>query len=525
MRLPCGSKHSVVATGIVVVAILFSGPAALATEPFELAESEPTQWQSIALARALKAAAAVDDPYRQGEALASIARAQATVEGPAAADKIIRQALEAANRIQAAEFRGWVLHDIAQAQIAAEDMIGAKQTVEAITVPRPQSAAYAAIANVYIRLGNLPTAQTLALRISDPVARGDVLRQIVSAHCVGGDVDAAKEMLPGIEDKYYSALAYGDVAAARFEQGDLPGALSIAARVRRANRNEVYGRIAFAQAELGDFPGAIKSLQLINEPVARALVQGRVALERYKRKDAVAGREMLAASLRMLQDAGLKPQVRLAPSAQLARWQALAGDVETARESLRALRAEAEELPVGPARDELLDYIGRSQARSGDTREAIDAAKNISDRVMRALLVRDAVSLHPGITTAIATSWASEFSDPAVDAAAQFGVLSHQSFRGGQAPSLETIEAARVAVSRMTDRDLQPAAYAALAAARARAGDVPGSREIFREALTSAEALSRGDQVAAACVRIVDALNERLMFLGRSAVDKTDETK
>ena len=78
-------------------------------------------------------------------------------------------------------------------------------------------------------------------------------------------------------------------------------------------------------------------------------------------------------------------------------------------------------------------------------------------------------------------------------------MLSLQSFRGNQQPSVETIEAARAAVRKINERELQPAAYAALAAARARAGDVPGSREIFQEALTSAEALSRGDQIAAAC--------------------------
>ncbi|MET0535919.1 MAG: hypothetical protein ABW171_17005 [Steroidobacter sp.] len=518
MRLSCGSKRSLAAAGIAFVTILLSAPATLA-------ESEPAQWPSIALSRALQAAGEVQDPYRQAEALASIARAQATLEGPAPAEKIIRRAIEVAGRIQSAEFRGWVLHDIVLAQIAADDPIGARQTAESINVPRPQSAAYAAIASLHIGSGDLPAAQTLALRISEPVARGDLLRQIVTAHCRSGDIEAARAILPGIEDKHYSALAYGDVAAARFEEGDLPGALSIAARAKRANRNEVYGRIALAQTELGDFAGALKSLQLINEPIAKALVQGRIGLVRVERKDAATGREMIVTAMRTLQEASLKTQLKLAPLAQLARWQASAGDEEGARQTLRNLRAEADRLPPGTGRDEVLDYIGRSQARIGDTREAIDAARNITDRVMRALLVRDAVSLHPGATTSSAAAWASEFSDPLVDAAAQFGVLSQQSLRGEQQPSLETIDAARAAVRRITDRELLPAAYAALAAVRARAGDVPGSREIFQEALTSAEALSRGDQIAAACVRIVDALNERLMFLGRSAVDKTDQTK
>lgn len=518
MRLPGEAKRSVVATGIIVVAILACARAAFSAEP-----SDPAEWRSIALTRAQRAAAEVEDPYRQAEVLAAIARAQASVEGPAAAEKIIRQALTVASKIQADEFRGWVLNDVVLAQIAAEDLSGAKQTAESINAARPQGAAYAAIANVHVRLGNLPAAKGLALRMGDPVARGDILRQIVSAHSLNGEIEAAKAMLPSIEDKQYSAMAYGDVAAARVDDDNVPGAYELAARARKASRNEIYGRIALAQAETGDFPGALKSLNLINEPIARALVQGRIALQRVENDDAAGARELLASAMAALKQAKGKPQTKLAPAAQLARWQVVAGDVNAARETLRSLRFEAELLPAGQDRDDQLDYIGRSQARAGDTREALGAARYISDRVMRALLVRDAVSLDPNASPANAAAWAGEFNDPLVDAAAQFGVISMQTFRGPKMPSLETFDAARAAVRKITDRELLPAAYAALAAARARAGDVPGSRDIFQDALASAEALGRGDQVAAACVNIVDALDERLMFLGRSAADGVDD--
>ena len=140
-----------------------------------------------------------------------------------------------------------MLNDIVMAQIAAEDLSGARQTAESITVVRPQVAAYATLANVHVKLGNLPAAQTLALRIGDPVARGDILRQIVSAHCLNGDVEAARAMLPSIEDKQYSAMAFGDVAAARVENDDLPGAFKVVARARRSARNEIYGRISLAR--------------------------------------------------------------------------------------------------------------------------------------------------------------------------------------------------------------------------------------------------------------------------------------
>jgi hypothetical protein len=211
----------------------------------------------------------------------------------------------------------------------------------------------------------------------------------------------------------------------------------------------------------------------------------------------------------------------LLPMAQLARWQALAGDQGAARDTLRRLRIEVEQQPAGPSRNELLEYIARSQARAGDVRDAIDAAKNIDDRFERALLVRDSVSLQSDATSTSAAAWAREFNDPLVTTAAQFGVLSLQSFRVGQPLSIETIDAARAAVQSIADVDVKPAAFAALAAARMKAGDVSGSQVIFTEALNAADALPRPELQAAAHVRIVNALNDRLMFLGRAAGEQS----
>lgn len=486
-------------------------------------QADPANWRHIALTQALAAAEGIEDPYRRAEVLASIARAQVSVEGATAGDKAIHQALNAATHIDAPEFRGWVLHDIVLAQIAAEDVIGAQQTADSITATRPQGSALAAIANFRLRAGAVPEAQTLVKRIREDATRAEVLRQIVAVRSSAGDIKAAMQLLPDIEDKYYSAVAHGDVAVAQVRQGDIASAHATAARARRAGRDEVYARIALARAELNDVPGAIQSLQKIEEGVGRAIAQGRVALQRIDNNDLVIARQLLASAVVSVQQAKAKPPLKLLPMAQLARWQALAGDDAVARDTLRRTRVEAEQQPPGPARDDLLDYIARSQARAGDIRGAIDTAKNIDSRVARALLVRDAVSLQPDATSASAAAWAREFDDPLVDTAAQFGVLSLQSLHAGQPLSLDTIDAAHASVQNIADRELKPAAFAALAAARVKAGDIHGSRRIFQEALDSADALSRNDQRASAHVRIVNALNDRLMFLGRAAGEKSDE--
>ena len=165
----------------------------------------------------------------------------------------------------------------------------------------------------------------------------------------------------------------------------------------------------------------------------------------------------------------------------------------------------------------MMDYIARGQVRAGDIAGALDSALRMNDRVARALLVRDVVTLQSDATSASASASAAAFDDPLIDAAAQFGVLGVQLLRKGEPPSVEDIEAARAAVRKIDDPQLKPAAFAALAAAQVRSGDADASDVVFREALAAAESLERADQRAAAYVRIVNALDERLMFLGQPA--------
>lgn len=487
--------------------------------------NDPSRWRELALTRALAAADQIQDPYRRAEILAEIASAQVSVESATAGDKAIHRALAAAALVDTLEFRGWVLNDIVLAQIAAEDLVGAQKTADSISAARPQSSALAAIARFHIRADAVPAAQALASRIPEEDARSEVLRQIVAAHCGRGDIKAALPLLAGIEDKYYSAVAHGDVAVALVHEGQTELAHAVATRARRASRDEVYARIALARSELDDLAGARQSLQKIGDPVGRATAQGRVAFQHADNNDLTTARAMLASAMSDLQQAKAKPEEKLFPTAQLARWQAAVGDEGAALETLRRLRVEVEQQPASPTRNELLEYIGRGQARAGDVRGAIDAAKKIDDRVARALLVRDVVSMHAEATSASAAVWAREFNDPLIDTAAQFGVLSLQSFRVGQPLSLDTIDAARVAVQRVAEVDVKPAALAALAAARVKAGDLPGSEAIFKEALASAGALPRAELQASAHVRIVNALNDRLMFLGRAAGEHAHDNK
>ena len=141
----------------------------------------------------------------------------------------------------------------------------------------------------------------------------------------------------------------------------------------------------------------------------------------------------------------------------------------------------------------------------------------MNDRVARALLVRDVVTMQTNADSASASASAAEFGDPLIEAAAQFGVLGMQLLRATTPLSQETIEAARRAVRNIEEKQPKPAAFAALAAARVKTGDVDQGSSIFKEALDAADAIARSDQRADAYVDMVAALNDRLMFLGQPA--------
>jgi len=478
------------------------------------AVDDPVQWRGVALSRALAAAETIDDPYRRAETLASVARVQ-TLIGDSATDRTIHQALAAVAQIREPAFRDWVLNDVVLAQIAAEDLIGARETAHRIEAKRQQGAALVQIATVELRAGNVAGAQQTADAIREREAKSEILRQLVAIAAARGDLANARDMLRQIDDPFYQALAAGDIAVAEVRMGRNDRADAMVGRVRRADRAQVYGRIALARADQGDWSGAAATLQKIDDELHRAAMQGRLAAARAVAGDATASKQMFETAIASVEAFPRAPERRALTLAQLGRLQALSGDRAAAVQTLgRALR-ETEKLERGDKREDTLDHIARGLARAGDSAGALQIALRMNDRVARALLVRDVVTMQSNVDSASAAASAAEFSDPLIDAAAQFGVLGMQLLRATTPLSQETIDAARRAVRKIDEKQPKPAAFAALAAARVKTGDVDQGTSIFKEALESADAIARSDQRAAAYVDMVAALNDRLMFLGQ----------
>jgi hypothetical protein len=482
---------------------------------------DPSQWRGVTLARALSVAETIADPYRRAESLASIAQAQVIGTDTAAADQTIHLALAAAEQVPEAAFRGWVLQEIVLAQVAAEDLFGARQTANRIEATRPQGAALAVIAEVELRGGNVQAALATARQIRERGDASEVLRQVVAVHAGRGEISAARELLKRIEEPFYRALASGDVAVSEILRGNVASAIALAARVKKTQRAQVYGRIALALVEAGDAAGAAQALQKVDDALYLATVRGRFAAGRAEAGDGEGARELFASAISEATSTPGNPYRRIFAVAQLGHLQA-DSDPAGASETLQWARAEAEKLPAGKHRDEAIEYVARGQARVGDAAAALRAAPQMTDRVARALLVRDVVALQPDATSAYASASAASFEDPLIETAAQFGLLGVQLLKGGQPMLAGTIEAACAAVRRIDDQRLKPAAFSALAVARVKIGDVAASRAIFQEALAAAEAISRADQRAAAYVRIANALNDRLMFLGQPVSSGAD---
>ena len=477
---------------------------------------DPVQWRGLALSRALAAADTITDPYRRAESLASIARVQ-TLIGEGASDRTIHQALAAVEQIREPAFRDWVLNDVVLAQIAAEDIVGARETANKIEARRQQGAALVQIATVQIRGGNVAGAQQTANSIRDREAKSEIMRQIVAISAARGELAAAREMLRDIDDPFYQALAVGDIAIAEVRAGRIDRAEAMVGRARRAEREQVLGRIALARAERGEMSGASATLQKIDDELYRAVMQGRLALARSVSGDAQGAGEMFATAVARIEAYPHEPDRRALTFAQLGRMQAVSGDRATAVQTLTRASREAEKLERGDGREDALDHVARGLARAGDPNAALQTALRMNDRVARALLVRDIVTMQTNADSASAAATAAGFEDPLIEAAAQFGVLGMQLLRATAPLSQETIEAARRAVRRIDEKQPKPAAFAALAAARVKTGDVGQGTSIFQEALEAADAIGRGDQRAAAYVDMVAALNDRLMFLGKPA--------
>lgn len=484
-------------------------------------KADPVLWRNTAVERALQSAAEVADPYRRAEVETGIARAQARIGELSAAERTLHTALKSAEAISEPTFQGWVLHEIVLAQIAANDLIGARETAQLIRSERPRGAALLEIALFQLRAGNSDAALRTALGIDDATAAGQALRQIVAAQVAKGDLPAARRTWKQIDDPFYRGQAAGDIAVADVRAGNVPQALALASGVKRAHRAQVFERIAVEQADAGDLDGALKTIDEIAADLDRALVLARISTRPAVRRDRERAQALFSRAAVTLQGAEDPGQRKALSWSHVARMRIAIADPIGANQCLASALASAAKMREGPRRDDAYDAIARTQIRLQDGAGALATAAQIDDRITQALLVRDVVGSQVDSTAARALLQSAPASkDPLTRAAAMFGVIGVQLLRKDavRAPTVSVsahIAEARVLVRQIPDTQLQPAAFAALAAAQAATADPATGQEIFEESLQSAQSFAAAEQRSAAYLRIVNALDERLPFLGQ----------
>lgn len=501
----------------------FGGSLCAAADRTDTVDS--ASWRQAALKLASAEAVQIRDSYRQAEIQIGVARAQTLIGDEVAAERSTRAALEVARNIAEPTFQGWALHEIVLVQIAANDLTGARLTAQAIRSERPLSAAQAAIAMTQLRGGNVEAAIASAAKIKDDGPAGEVLRQIVAVQSARGDLAAARQTLRQIDDDYYRGVAAADIAAAEVRNGALQSALATAASAPRSSRPQAYERIAAELASRNDLPAAIAASNKIEDPIDRALVQGRIASIAVERSPEQSSK-LLADAVKALEQAPDKRDRKAVAWARLARMQALSGNRSRARELLTRADAAVAALVEDAQRDQARDVVARTQIRIDDTQAALVNAASMTDRVAQALLVRDAIAAQADSGDAAAL-----LRHPVVhvsaltESAALFGVIGAQLLRKDEIRKdpqtiAGNIEAARNAVRKIEDLQVRPGAFAALAAASVTIDQKALGGELFDEALRTAASLSQPEQRGAAYIRIVNALDDRLLFLGQPASAK-----
>ena len=161
---------------------------------------------------------------------------------------------------------------IANEQVKAGDLSGAQQSLEEAgkTVAQysnnqDQADAYAAMAEAYVRSGDLATAKKIAAEPTEIFAKLSAYVRIVTMQAAAGDIAGAKETTASVKELSGNVLgdeAYAKIALAQVKAGDVLAARETLKLLSMHSSDTMCAFISLAveQARTGDVPGAINLL-------------------------------------------------------------------------------------------------------------------------------------------------------------------------------------------------------------------------------------------------------------------------
>ena len=427
---------------------------------WQAAEGRPdTEYLDVAAARALaKAGAAAPPPA------ADAREAQARLTKAAAAT--LSKALEAAGKIDDAEYRADAFADIGEVFAEANEMRRAMQAFDLATttaegVPASEysgvfvETALSTIVRWQARVGDarwaartMARVMGIARRVEELDDRAGALAAIARAQARSGDAGGAAQSIEQalaaaarIEDQErYSALL--DIARAQGAAHDFQGALATAKRIRkRLYRVWALTGIARYQTEAGDARGAVRS-------IGQALAVAEQMEDESDRSWALAS---------------------------IAEAQAGAGDAGGAARTIERALATAARIEDEGGRNWRFAAIAQVQAKTGDFKGALATARRIKDEENRAKALADiawARAKTGDISEALTT--ARRIVGEKFRVYALAGIAEVQAKAGDAGGAARTIEQASAAATRIEDESVKWALWR-IAKAQAKRGNSQGA--------------------------------------------------
>ena len=349
---------------------------ALLTEKIEclaVPDAWKGSWLQSTLALALETANTTVEPQARFEALAEVAKVQASVGDIAGARKTVATALEMAEANKDVGSGTYALSLFAEAQAAAGDSVGALVTAETIEDVFYHDIALAKVAKIQSAIGDSAGARATLAKALGAVKifqeKGvwtPALIEIARAQLAVNDISGARETL-ATALKAAKTLPDGDsrdfamtrISEAQASAGDIAGAIATAKTVESVKlRAKALAVVAKAQAVAGDITGALETERAIEDVVSRALVLANVAKAKAANGDIAGAREAVAAVIESVKTVELGDDLIWVAQA-VAGAQVAAGDSSEAIVTANIVRNSSFRAPI-------LAEIAKAQAAEGD---------------------------------------------------------------------------------------------------------------------------------------------------------------
>ncbi len=311
-----------------------------------------------------------DDKENRSEAEVYIAAANGDFEG---ARKI------AVSELQSAYQKSSTLFDIADKQVAAGDMAGAKKTLAdaaklALTVDQEKG---------------------LGIQSSWAI-KGQLQEMIVEAQAKAGDIAGANKTADQIISKkdqnvsFHKSSALSTIALALAKTGAVAAAKKSLTAAETAaglievedtwHKDRAHSSITKAQATAGDIAGAQKVADSINDAGRRAGAIESIAVAQAEAGDLAAAKSRLVSAQKAI-DRILKPDDRSRALIQLAEVQVRIGDKSGATATILAAQASAGTIPNADDKRKVMASIVNLRLKLGSSSAAVPWLTNLDEGI------------------------------------------------------------------------------------------------------------------------------------------------